>query len=129
MSWRMASALVCFGLGLMLNVSGASGDGDGQPVAGWCSYPTRVPSTVFCDGFESGDTLGWLPPTPQVVRLGQPCVQTFSTGMPGSAEGWEYSSTDEGRITVASGRLRMDDMIDNSVYSQNEAILHLDLLH
>jgi len=67
------------------------------------------------------------PPTPQVVRSGQPYVQDFSAGRPGSSQGWEYFSNGEGRIAVVGGRLRMDDLIDNDVYSLNEAILHVDL--
>jgi hypothetical protein len=68
------------------------------------------------------------PPAPQLVRSGQPYVQDFSLGMPGRAQGWEYNSTHEGRIEVVAGRLRMDDHTGNSTYSQNEAILHLNLL-
>lgn len=67
-----------------------------------------------------------LPPTPQVVTLGQPYVQTFDT-KPGFAEGWEYASTNQGRIEVVAGRLRMDDSVDGGNYSLNEAILHVDL--
>jgi hypothetical protein len=68
------------------------------------------------------------PPTPQIVRLGQPYFQDFSAGRPGSPQGWEYRSTNEGRISVVGGRLRMDDGVNNGTYSQNEAILHVNLL-
>jgi hypothetical protein len=67
-----------------------------------------------------------LPPTPQVVALGQPYVQTFDT-KPGFAEGWEYNSTNQGRIEVVDGALRMDDSVNGGNYSLNEAILHVDL--
>jgi subtilisin-like proprotein convertase family protein len=40
---------------------------------------------------------------PQAV----PYEQVFAAGKPGTAEGWEYSTT--GRIGVVIGRLRMDD--------------------
>jgi len=63
-----------------------------------------------------------VPPTPQML----PYTQDFTT-LSGRAEGWEYVSTKEGRIQVMNGRLRMDDTTGNTTYSQNEAILHLDL--
>ena len=69
-----------------------------------------------------------IPPSPQVVRVGQPYMQDFSAGKPGSPQGWGYYSTYEGQISVENGRLRLDDRTSNDVYSQNEAILHLDLL-
>jgi len=53
--------------------------------------------------------------------------QDFSLGKPSTTEGWEYYSNNEGRIEVLNGQLRMDDRIDSSAYSLNEAILHLDL--
>jgi hypothetical protein len=54
--------------------------------------------------------------------------QNFSAGQPGIDQGWEYYSTPEGRIQVVSGQLRMDDSIKGSLYSLNEAILHLNLV-
>jgi hypothetical protein len=67
-------------------------------------------------------------PTPVQVRLDQPYVQDFSSGIPGASQGWELHSTHEGRIAVVNGRLRMDDRVNNRTFSQNEAILHVDLL-
>jgi hypothetical protein len=68
------------------------------------------------------------PPTPQVVRLGQAYFQDFSSGIPGRLQGWEFLSSNEGRISLVDGRLRMDDRVNNRTYSHNEAILHVDLL-
>jgi len=56
-----------------------------------------------------------------------PYSQDFTLGKPDGFQGWEYYSTNEGRIQVVNGRLRMDDKVDGSTYSLNEAILHLDL--
>jgi len=56
-----------------------------------------------------------------------PYGQNFTSGKPDRLQGWEYYSTNEGRIQVVNGQLRMDDMVDGSAYSLNEAILHLDL--
>jgi hypothetical protein len=56
-----------------------------------------------------------------------PYIQTFTLGKPGGSEGWEYYSDNEGRIQVVNGRLRMDDTVSNSIYSLNEAILHVNL--
>ena len=56
-----------------------------------------------------------------------PYEQDFSSGKPGGSDGWEYYSSAEGRIAVADGKLRMDDSVNWSAYSLNEAILHLDL--
>ncbi len=62
-------------------------------------------------------------PQPQSV----PYQQVFAAGKPGAAEGWEYYSSNEGRIEVVAGRLRMDDMLANTTSSLNEAILHVNL--
>ncbi|MCL5280945.1 MAG: choice-of-anchor D domain-containing protein, partial [Planctomycetes bacterium] len=62
-------------------------------------------------------------PQPQSV----PYQQVFAAGKPGAAEGWEYYSSNEGRIEVVAGRLRMDDTLANTTSSLNEAILHVDL--
>ncbi|MFB0524755.1 MAG: LamG-like jellyroll fold domain-containing protein, partial [Phycisphaerae bacterium] len=56
-----------------------------------------------------------------------PYSQDFTLGKPDGFQGWEYYSTNEGRIQVVNGQLRMDDMVNGSAYSLNEAILHLDL--
>lgn len=45
----------------------------------------------------------------------------------GPAAGWEYYSTNQGRIQVVDGRLILDDAVGDHVWSLNEAILHLDL--
>jgi hypothetical protein len=68
------------------------------------------------------------PPTPQVVTSAQWYFQDFSSGIPGRLQGWEYRSTNNGRIAVVDGRLRMDDRVNNRTFSQNEAILHVNLL-
>lgn len=65
------------------------------------------------------------PPTPQVIGLGQSYTQSFDT-LPGAAEGWEYHSTNDGRIRVVNGRLRADDSTRGG-YSLNEAILHVSM--
>jgi len=54
-------------------------------------------------------------------------TQDFTTGKPNTTQGWEYFSNNEGWIEVVNGQLRMDDMVNGSDYSLNEAILHLDL--
>ncbi len=64
---------------------------------------------------------------PRLLLNAVPYMQDFSLGKPGGAEGWEYYSDNEGRIEVVTGRLRMDDMLGNDTFSQNEAILHVDL--
>jgi hypothetical protein len=56
-----------------------------------------------------------------------PYSQPFSAGLPDGNLGWEYYSTGEGRIAVSNGQLRMDDKTNNSVYSLNEAIFHVNL--
>ena len=62
--------------------------------------------------------------TPQPI----PYTQNFSSGKPGASGGWEYYSTNGGRIQVLNGRLQMDDNDDNSSdYALNEAVLHLNL--
>jgi len=64
---------------------------------------------------------------PRLLLNAVPYMQDFNLGKPGGAEGWEYYSDNEGRIEVVGGRLRMDDILGNSTYSQNEAILHVNL--
>ena len=64
---------------------------------------------------------------PRLLLNAVPYTQDFSLGKPGSAKGWEYYSDNEGRIEVVGGRLRMDDKLSNTTYSQNEAILHVNL--
>jgi len=62
-----------------------------------------------------------------LVAQAVPYKQDFSLGKPDGTKGWEYYSDNEGRIEVVNERLRMDDIVDNSTYSLNEAILHVDL--
>jgi len=62
-----------------------------------------------------------------LVAQAVPYVQDFSLGKPTGSQGWEYYSDNEGRIAVVGGRLRMDDTLGNETYSQNEAILHVNL--
>ncbi len=56
-----------------------------------------------------------------------PYTQNFSAGLPDASAGWEYASTNNGRIQIASGKLRMDDAYSDGTYSLNEAILHVNL--
>jgi hypothetical protein len=65
--------------------------------------------------------------TPAAQPQSAPYQQVFAAGKPGAAEGWEYYSSNEGRIEVVAGRLRMDDTVANTTSSLNEAILHVDL--
>ena len=64
---------------------------------------------------------------PRLLLNAVPYIQDFSLGKPDAAAGWDYYSDNEGRIEVVSGRLQMDDTAGNSIYSSNEAILHVDL--
>ncbi|MEN6333923.1 MAG: LEPR-XLL domain-containing protein, partial [Phycisphaerales bacterium] len=61
--------------------------------------------------------------TPQTL----PCTQDFSAGLPAGGQGWEYYSSEQGRIRVVGGRLRLDDSVAGDPYSLNEAILHVNL--
>jgi hypothetical protein len=58
---------------------------------------------------------------------GDPMVysQRFSAEKPNHS--WEYYSTNQGRIEVVNGTLRMDDAVRDRVYSLNEAVLHVNL--
>ncbi|MGY8641808.1 MAG: BACON domain-containing protein [Verrucomicrobiales bacterium] len=61
-------------------------------------------------------------------QIGSPYNQDFSSGqLPTEAQGWEFNSTNEGRLRVVNGVLEMDDYQAGSAYSLNEAILHADL--
>jgi len=64
---------------------------------------------------------------PRLLLNAVPYMQDFSLGKPTWSQGWEYYSSNEGRIEVVGGRLRMDDIVGNTTFSQNEAILHLNL--
>ncbi|MDT8299959.1 MAG: choice-of-anchor D domain-containing protein [Sedimentisphaerales bacterium] len=64
---------------------------------------------------------------PRLLLNAVPYIQDFSLGKPDAAAGWDYYSDNEGRIEVVSGRLQMDDTAGNTIYSSNEAILHVDL--
>lgn len=55
-------------------------------------------------------------------------LQSFAkTTLPGAPEGWGFYSSDEGRIAIVSGALRMDDWLSGYNHSLNEAILHANL--
>jgi len=57
-----------------------------------------------------------------------PYTQDFSSGKPAGSSGWEYySSNAQGRIAVTSGQLRMEDATGDSIYTLNEAVLHVNL--
>ncbi len=61
-------------------------------------------------------------------QIGSPYNQDFSSGqLPTEAQGWEFNSTNEGRLRVVNGVLEMDDFRAGSAYSLNEAILHANL--
>ena len=101
---------------------------DVTPFPGWFGTGTvtvRVSDgeLTSTDAFDIVVTEEVVPATPQ----GLPYVQDFSSTRPGFAGGWEYYSTEQGRIEVAGGALRMDDSESGSKYSLNEAILHMDL--
>ncbi len=53
--------------------------------------------------------------------------QDFGNGLPAAEQGWEYHSTNKGRIQTTDERLQMDATDFRNGYSLNEAILHLDL--
>ncbi|MEQ1749043.1 MAG: S8 family serine peptidase [Prosthecobacter sp.] len=55
-------------------------------------------------------------------------LQSFAKpALPSAVDGWGFYSSDEGRIAIVSGALRMDDKIAGSLFSLNEAILHANL--
>lgn len=60
------------------------------------------------------------------VPVPVPYQQSFAS-KPDAANGWIYDSTNEGRIEVVDRALRLDDRKGNRVYSQNRAVLHVDL--
>ena len=64
---------------------------------------------------------------PRLLLNAVPYIQDFSLGKPDAAAGWDFYSDNEGRIEVVSGRLRMDDMTGNTIYSLNEGVLHVNL--
>ena len=75
--------------------------------------------------FRIRGVVGAIVPTvpPQSI----PYSQTFSSGKPTAAQGWEYYSSDiRGQIRIHNGKLRMT-RASAGVYTLNEAILHLNL--
>ena len=88
------------------------------------SPPSKSYSNVTSDKSNEDYTGESIPIVPQSAF---PYSQDFSSGKPGPSDGWEYYSNYEGRIEVVNGQLRMDDTIDYSATSLNEAILHLNL--
>ncbi|MFW6118722.1 MAG: tectonin domain-containing protein [Planctomycetota bacterium] len=93
---------------------------------------------VALGGIASGMTLGAgdaylddltvdqgtvVAPIPQSV----PYTQDFSVGRPHMGQGWGFFECEGGRVQVTGGRLRMDDVSDDMVYSLCEGVLHLDL--
>jgi len=65
--------------------------------------------------------------SPDAPQMFIPYFYDFTEGKPGFSSGWEYYSTNHGRIEVVDGKLRMDDRQEGSPSSLNEAILHVDL--
>ena len=94
------------------------------PVQAGITYQIRVSPRDYAEvGFYrlAGEFIS--PAIPQNV----PYNQDFSSGKPGSADGWEFYSENDGRIEVVNGQLQLDDDTNDSVASLNEAILHLNL--
>ena len=69
----------------------------------------------------------YVPIRVRAVRRGRPYTQSFSYRVPNRREGWEYYSSQDGRIARAGRQLRMDDSRSDGRTSLNEAVLHLDL--
>jgi len=86
----------------------------------------NYPSTTSDDGREF-DNIQITAISSGIVVQSIPYSQDFASGLPTGTHGWEYYSTNDGRIQVIGGRLRMDDAIGDDTFSLNEAILHVDL--
>jgi len=110
--------------GLTASVTGTSWDDTSAASGQVYYYWLKATNAGGASDFSESDA-GYRPlaPQPQLV----PHAQDFSSTRPDASAGWEYYSTNEGRIEAVDGRLRLDDTTDNDTYSLNEAILHLDL--
>jgi len=86
----------------------------------------NYPSTTADDGREF-DNIQITAISSGIIVQSFPYSQDFESGLPDASGGWEYYSSNEGRIQVVGGRLRMDDSVGNGTYSLNEAILHVNL--
>ena len=64
---------------------------------------------TLADALADRQGLGTILNDDTSVAQAVPYSQNFSRGLPTRSSGWEYYSTGEGRIAVASGQLRMDD--------------------
>lgn len=73
-------------------------------------------------------SLGQGTVTPVQASLTTSNIQGFSnTALPGATNGWGFYSSNEGRVAIVSGALRMDDRLAGSLYSLNEGIWHANL--
>jgi hypothetical protein len=92
-------------------------------------------TTITVNGGTAGSrtinvqlSLGQGTVTPVQVSLTTSNIQGFSnTALPGAANGWGFYSSNEGRIAIVAGALRMDDKVTGSLYSLNEGIWHANL--
>src|SRR5262245_7742565 len=73
--------------------------------------------------FETLEPRDYLAVAPQSL----PLAQDFNLGLPDENAGWEFASTNDGVISATGGSLAMSDSKADSVFSLNEAILHVDL--
>lgn len=74
-------------------------------------------------------SLGGSSTTPVTVATNSSNLQGFSKPtLPSAVDGWGFYSSDEGRIAIVSGVLRMDDKVAGSLFSLNEAIWHANLV-
>lgn len=73
--------------------------------------------------------LGGSSATAVTIPTGKAYLQAFSKPtLPSAVDGWGFYSSDEGRIAIVAGALRMDDKVAGSLYSLNEAVLHANLV-
>jgi len=73
--------------------------------------------------------LGGSSATAVTIPTGKAYLQAFAKPtLPSAVDGWGFYSSDEGRIAIVAGALRMDDKVAGSLYSLNEAVLHANLV-
>ena len=111
--------------------------GDGRQASHWKDHlnlgimdPTAAPGEfmdITAVDVIAWDVIGWDLSSMYLIVQDIPYNQDFSSGLPDAVGGWEYYSSNDGRIQVIDGRLRMDDSVGDGTYSLNEAILHLNL--
>jgi len=91
------------------------------------NFPANTDGRSFDNLRITGNRAGPAPgqgqaPTP----VSPPYNQNFGS-LPTAQQGWRLTSSNEGRIRIVGGALRMDDTSGNSTYSLNRAVLHADL--